>query len=163
MNDSPSPGTVIGIVLGSVAGFLMLLGLLYMCFNMSGSGAAVAEEEVVVSARRGSRSSHSRSRRAEMIESSRSTRSRSPPRRSPVRTESRTERIIVEERRAPVSMVDHDDDIVEVIEENSPPRRSRDRPRSGYRPVEPDQFAGGNYPVEEVYAKRSSRRSRRMQ
>ena len=61
--------------------------------------------------------------------------------------------------------VDREDDIVEVIEDHSPPpRRSksgRGRPASGYRSVEPDRFAGGNRPVEEVYVKRSSRRGPR--
>lgn len=155
MNDSPPPGTVIGAVLGSVFGFLLILWLLYSLFNRSGSGAVVAEEDVVVRERRGSRSS----RRAETIEVSRS-RSRSPLPPSPVRTESRTERVIVEERRMPV---EREDDVVEVIEEHSPPRRSkggRSRPQSGYRSVEPDRYAGGNHPVREVYVKRGSRHGR---
>ncbi|KAI9825688.1 MAG: hypothetical protein M1832_001032 [Thelocarpon impressellum] len=161
LNNSPAPGTVVGIVLGSVAGFLFIIWLFYLCFNTRGGASIVAEEEIVVRSRRGSRSS----RRAETIEVSRSSsssRSRSPrPRRSPVR-ETRTERIIVEERRtAPV--VDRDDDIVEVIEERDGPRRnrsSRNRPTSGFRTVDPDRFAGGNAPVQEVFnARKSSRRT----
>ncbi|KAI9674229.1 MAG: hypothetical protein M1817_002047 [Caeruleum heppii] len=177
LNDSQPPGTVAGIVLGSVAGFLFILWLLYLIFNSSGGGASVvAEEEIVVrDGRRGSRSS--RSRRAETIEvhstarlsssssssSSDRTRSRSRPRRSPMR-ETRTERIIVEERRAPVA-APRGEDIVEVIEEHGPPRRSRsgrdrDRPVSGYRAVDPDAYAGGNRAVHEVFTGgRGSRRS----
>ncbi|KAI9786552.1 MAG: hypothetical protein M1816_007876 [Peltula sp. TS41687] len=160
MNDSPAPGTVIGAVLGAVFGFLLILWLLYSLFNRNGRGAVVAEEDVVVRERRGSRS-----RRTETVEVSRS-RSRSPlplPRSPPpARTESRTERVIVEERRVPVP-VQREDDIVEVIEEHSPPRRSKDRrsrPTGGYRPVDPDRYAGGNLPVQEVYGKRNSRHGR---
>lgn len=36
-NSGPSPGTVVGIVLGSVGGFLLCLWLLYSCFGPSGS------------------------------------------------------------------------------------------------------------------------------
>ena len=150
LNDGPTPGTVVGIVLGSVFGFLLLLWLIYTCINM-GDRVSYAEEEVVVAHdRRGSRSSRN----------SRST----PPRprsRSPIRTESRVEeRVIVEERRSARSP---DDEIVEVIEEDEPPPRTRpgrNRPHSGYRSVDPDRYGGGNLPMEEVYPKRSSRRDR---
>ncbi|KAI9794481.1 MAG: hypothetical protein M1833_000394 [Piccolia ochrophora] len=160
--SGPAPGTVVGIVFGSVAGFLFLLWLIYLCFNSGARGSIVGEEDVIVREHRGSRTS----RRTETVEVSRSrSRSRSPPpRRSPARTETRTERIIVEERRAPPAPVEREDDIVEVIEDHDRPRRSRSdrRPISGYRAVDPDQFAGGNRPVEEVYtSKRGSRRSRR--
>ncbi|KAI9804175.1 MAG: hypothetical protein M1825_001577 [Sarcosagium campestre] len=160
---SPAPGTVVGIVFGSVAGFLFILWLIYLCFNGIGRGSIIAEEDIVVREHRGSRASRA-SRRTETIEVSRSrSRSRSPlPRRSPVRTETRTERIIVEERRA--ARADRDDDIIEVIEDHSPPRRKRSsrQPVSGYRSVDPDRYAGGNAPVEEVYSsRRDSRRSRR--
>ncbi len=117
-----------------------------------GGGAAYEEEDIVVRDSRRSRSSrnsHSHSR------------STPPAPRSPVRTESRVEeRVIVEERRA--ANRSPEDEIVEVIEEEEPiPRRarsSRSRPQSGYRAVEPDRYAGGNHPMEEVYVKRSSRR-----
>lgn len=61
---------------------------------------------------------------------------------------------MVEERRAPPPpvAVEREDDIVEVIEEHSPPRRvrsSRDR-NSGYRPVDPDSYAGGGRPIRKV-------------
>lgn len=56
LNAGPQPGTVVGIVLGSVAGFLLLLWVMYTCFgvdNPFGSSRVVVEEEVV---RRRSRS-----------------------------------------------------------------------------------------------------------
>ncbi|KAI9814931.1 MAG: hypothetical protein M1826_002136 [Phylliscum demangeonii] len=167
LNNGPAPGTVVGIVFGSVAGFLLLLWLIYSVFSM-GRGNAVVEEDVIIAERRASRTSRSprsRSRRAETAELSRSSRSRSPLPRSPVRTETRTERVIVEERRAPPPPIvddDSEEDVVEVIEEEGPPRRTNPArarpPPSGYRPVEPDRYAGGNLPMEDVYPRRSPRR-----
>jgi len=146
LNAGPPPGTVVGIVLGCVFGFLLILWLLYTCFNMGGGGDVVAEE--VVRRRSRSRSPRRSSRsRSEMMET---RRSRSPP---PPRRETRRETIHVEERRAPPPVVvEREDDIVEVIEEHSPPRRvrsNRDR-NSGYRPVDPDVYAGGNRPMRKV-------------
>lgn len=50
------------------------------------------------------------------------------------------------------------DDIVEVIEEHSdigPPRRQhRARRSSGYRSVDPELYAGGDYPQHKVYHER---------
>lgn len=160
LNDSQPPGNIVGIVFGSVAAFFFVVYLIYLCLNARGGrNEIIADEEIVVRERRGSRSS----RRAETIEVSRSSssssRSSRPPRRSPAR-ETRTERIIVEERRAPP--VARDDDIVEVIEEHDPPRRvrsSRTRPESGYRTVDPDRYGGGIRPVHEVVREKSSRRS----
>lgn len=74
---------------------------------------------------------------------------------------------IVEERRvsrgpSPMRRVDGDD-IVEVIEEGSsivdvqspPPRRDRRRRNSGgYRSVDPNQYAGGDYPQRSVRGRR---------
>ena len=61
-SDLP-PGTVAGIVVGSVAGFLLLLWILYTCFGLVNPFAwgrsTVVEEEVI---RRRSLSSHHRSR-----------------------------------------------------------------------------------------------------
>lgn len=158
MDDSPPPGTVIGAVLGSVFGFLLILYLIYSLFNRGG-GAVVEEEDFVVrEQRRGSRSSrHSHSH------SHSHSRSSPPVPRSPVRTETRVEeRVIVEETHRAATR-SPEDEIVEVIEEEEepPPRRSRgsrSRPTSGYRGIVPDQFAGGNLPMEEVYTRRSSRR-----
>lgn len=169
--DGPSPGAVVGIVLGSVAGFILLIILFW---SLSGgrifvSGTSVSgEEEVVVRRRsRSPRRSH-RSRRSTSIREVREV-SRSP-RPSRIIVEERAERIrdppppprpseiIVEEHtnimRSPERRVPGDD-VVEVIEEHSdlqsPPRRRdnerrRSRRSSGYRSVDPNLYAGGNYP-----------------
>lgn len=171
--QGPTPGTVVGIVLGSVGGFLLLIVLLWALTNgnVFGSDASIeGEEEVVV--RRGSRSSHRRSRRSTSIREVRQV-SRSP-RPSRVIVDERIvrdapppprpssfveERIVRETVREPERRVEGDD-IVEVTEEHSdirspvsPPRvsrresdRRRSRRSSGYRSVDPNQYAGGNYP-----------------
>lgn len=155
LDAGPPAGNIVGIVLGSVAGFLLLLWLFYTCSNIGGRGEVVAEEVVQRRARSPRRSSRARSERSrsEMMESRRS-RTPPPPRRERERErEVRRETIVVEERRAPPPVViEREDDIVEVIEEHSPPRRvrsSRDR-NSGYRPVEADMYAGGNRPMRKV-------------
>lgn len=152
LDAGPPAANVVGIVLGSVAGFLLILWLLYTLSNMGGRGGEIVAEEVVRQpARSARRSSRARSvSRSEMMESRRS-RSPPPPRRE---REVRRETIVVEERRAPPPpvAVEREDDIVEVIEEHSPPRRvrsSRDR-NSGYRPVDPDSYAGGGRPIRKV-------------
>lgn len=155
LNRGPSPGTVVGIVLGSVAGFLLILWLIYTCVNFNATRAVgTYEEETVVrrrsrsprsSRRSPSRHAPSRSRsRSEVIEVSRH---RSPPRR-----ETRRETVIMEERsRPPPPPVEREDDIVEVIEEHSPVRRSSGSRRvSGYRTVDPEAFGGGNRPMRKV-------------
>ncbi|KAK4692691.1 hypothetical protein P7C71_g4565, partial [Lecanoromycetidae sp. Uapishka_2] len=168
LGQGPTPGTVVGIVFGSVAGFLLILWLIYTCFNLGGNmrgSSSVIEEETVVRRRSRSprRTSTRRSspRRREASISSRSasevieiqssrTRERTPPRR-----EQRRE-IIVEEtiRRAPP-----EDDVIEVLEEHSDhtprreksERRERDRRVSGgFRTVDPEAFAGGSRPVRKV-------------
>jgi len=193
--EGPAPGTVVGIVLGSVGGFLLLFVLLWALTSgavFSSESSISAEEEVVVR-RRGppSRSSHRRSRRASSIREVRQM-SRSPARPSRVIVEERTERVreaapppppppagfprpgsvIVEERRESFrdeerreSFRDEDrrvdgDNIVEVTEERSdvlspPRRRDSDRRRSvrrssGYRSVDPNAYAGGNYPQRHI-------------
>lgn len=137
--SGPQPGTVVGIVLGSVAGFLLVVWLLYSLTQGSRVGATTAmagEEEIVV--RRSRRNSHgNRSRRgshAQMREVSRSPRQssgrsqiiveerRGPP--PPTRTRS----VIVEERRRVPN-----DDVVEVIEEHDEYRERRGSRRGGYR------------------------------
>ncbi|KAL8731293.1 MAG: hypothetical protein Q9166_003517 [cf. Caloplaca sp. 2 TL-2023] len=155
LNKGPPPGTVVGIVLGSVAGFLLILWLIYTCVNFNAArGVSTYEEETVVRRRsRSPRSSRrspsrhvpSRSRsRSEVIEVSRH---RSPPRR-----ETRRETVIMEERsRPPPPPVERQDDIVEVIEEHSPVRRSSGSRRvSGYRTVDPEAYGGGNRPMRKV-------------
>ncbi|KAL8859495.1 MAG: hypothetical protein Q9178_003894 [Gyalolechia marmorata] len=155
LNRGPTPGTVVGIVLGSVAGFLLILWLIYTCVNFNAArGVSTYDEETVVrrrsrsprsSRRSPSRHAPSRSRsRSEVIEVSRH---RSPPRR-----ETRRETVIMEERnRPPPPPVEREDDIVEVIEEHSPVRRSSGSRRvSGYRTVDPEAYGGGNRPMRKV-------------
>ncbi|CBY02083.1 hypothetical protein IAQ61_006668 [Plenodomus lingam] len=126
--SGPTPGTVVGIVLGSVAGFLLIVWLLYSITNgttRSGNATAMAgEEEIVVRRRRNSHGTTSRPRSSrQMREVSRSPRRSSgrsqiivDERRPPTRTRS----IIVEERhRVP------GDDVVEVIEEHEDYRERR--------------------------------------
>ncbi|KAI4131718.1 MAG: hypothetical protein LQ338_001119 [Usnochroma carphineum] len=159
LNKGPPPGTVVGIVLGSVAGFLLILWIIYTFMNVANTrGNATYEEETVV--RRRSRSPRS-SRRSPPRSPSRHAPSRSRSRsevievsrhRSPPRRETRRETVILEERsRPPPPPVEREEDIVEVIEEHSPPRRSSGSRRvSGYRTVDPDAYGGGNRPMRKV-------------
>lgn len=149
LTTGPDPGTIVGITLGSVAGFLLVLWLLYSCFNMRtsgiGGGAIVAEE--VVSRRSVSPPRPRRARppppRTRSVSRSEMSEVRSPPRR-----EQRRETIVMEETRRPV---EREDDIVEVIEEHSPPpRRVRSQRVSGYRTVDPDAYGGGERPLRKV-------------
>ncbi|KAL5120760.1 hypothetical protein ACEQ8H_001240 [Pleosporales sp. CAS-2024a] len=137
--SGPQPGTVAGIVLGSVAGFLLIVWLLYTLFQGgAGTGfranrtAMAGQEEVIVRRRRSSGARRSTaSRRTEVREVSRS------PRRSGTRSQ-----IIVEERRAAPRqrsiIVEQrhrvpNDDVVEVIEEHDEYVERRGPRRSGYR------------------------------
>ncbi|KAK5124399.1 hypothetical protein LTR85_001616 [Meristemomyces frigidus] len=161
LNSGPSPGTVVGIVLGSVVGFLLLIWLFWSLSNSSGSLLRTSTyEEADAVVRRRSRSPRSRrsSRRTEMT-------SRSPARRervirqerivrdiNPPRAPSRIrETVIVDDLPLPERRVDGDD-IVEVIEEHSdaPPPRRKSKRASGYRSVDADLFAGGDYPQHPV-------------
>jgi hypothetical protein len=139
--SGPEPGTVAGIVLGSVAGFLLVCWLIQSLMNTNNKGGATTamagEEEVVV--RRPRRNSHggrSRHRHSQMREQSRSP-----------RVSSQRSQIIVEERRqqpppprARSIVVEHrvpGDDVVEVIEEHENYRERRGSRRGpggpGYR------------------------------
>jgi hypothetical protein len=144
-DNSPQPGTVAGIVLGVVAGVLLILWLLYTVFNAGGGPSGGASEVEVVrrpsASQRRSRRSETRS---EVIEV-RENRARTPPPRR------HREQIIVEEtrRQSMPPPMEREDDIVEVIEEHSPPPR-RSRRGSGYRNVEPDEFAGGRRSMRHV-------------
>jgi hypothetical protein len=134
--SGPSPGTVVGIVLGSVIGFLLIVWLLYSLtqINSGGGNAVIAgEEEIVVRrpARRGSQAQSGRSRRSTRTEVREYSRS---PRRSAVIVEERrraaappprVRSIVVEDRRVP------GDDMVEVIEEHDEYRTRRGPRRSG--------------------------------
>lgn len=148
LQDGPAPGSVVGIVLGAVAGFLLVLWLLYTCFTMNGydlgGRGEIVEEEVV---RRRSRSPRRSMSRSETIEITKS-RSTAP-----------RERIVEEIRRVsrpaperdPIDLVD---DIVEVIEDHSPspppPSRRPSKRTSGYRTVDPAEYGGGGRPIREV-------------
>ncbi|KAF2124124.1 hypothetical protein P153DRAFT_135644 [Dothidotthia symphoricarpi CBS 119687] len=144
--DGPEPGTVVGIVLGSVAGFLLIVWLLYSLTQGNrrrGTTTAMAgEEEIVV--RRARRNSQARSRRSSH------TQMREHSRSSPRMSSSRSQ-VVVEERRAPPpqqrqrsvtrqrSIVVEDrhrvpgDDVVEVIEEHDDFRARRGGRKGGYR------------------------------
>ncbi|MCJ1465729.1 hypothetical protein MMC07_004348 [Pseudocyphellaria aurata] len=144
INSGPEPGTVVGIVLGSVGGFLLLLWLIYTCFNFANPSSAVYEEEIVRRHSHSPRRPVSRSRsRSEVIEV---RQHRSPPRQRSPHREVRRETVVVEETtRRP----ERDrEDFVEVIEEHSPPppRRSRGSGSGGryYRTVDPGAFGGGS-------------------
>jgi hypothetical protein len=170
IDTSQPPGTIIGIVLGSVAGFLLILWLIYTL--MGGNitvGASSDVSSVVIRERKRSRRGSSRrtSSRRESVEVR-------EVRRPPV-----VERIVVEERREsrpgppPVVVVESSsvgsEDEVVVIEEHSPPRRAsgskkvkevREVRESGYRPVDPMAYGGGDEPLRDV-DRRGSRRSNR--
>jgi hypothetical protein len=85
--SGPPPGTVVGVVLGSVAGFLLIIWLMYTCTLLGGNtfsfpwgrrGDGIVEEEVIRRRSRSPRRVHG-----------------SPPRRGAYRRET----IVVEERR----------------------------------------------------------------
>ncbi|KAG4435300.1 hypothetical protein IFR05_009226 [Cadophora sp. M221] len=152
INSGPAPATVVGIVLGSVGGFLLILWLIYTCmqFGSVSSRSSYTESIVIRDSRRKSHHGGStRSRRAsETVEVRRAP---SPVR--IVREPSRVERVIVEEsretrRERSRSLVGSDE--VVVIEEHSPPRRKKstrvssetDRRDSGYRTVDPLAYGG---------------------
>ena len=48
LHSGPDPGTVAGIVLGSVAGFILLLWLIYTCVNMGNPSLATNDTSTVV-------------------------------------------------------------------------------------------------------------------
>ena len=151
IDSGPSPGTVVGIVFGTVGGFLLLLWLLYTCFNLGGTSGAFYEEEIIRRRSRSPRRQPSSRSRSEVIEVQRQ---RSPRRDPSPRREPRRETIIIEETRRPA--LEREDDIIEVIEEHSPVRRSRrgsGRESGGagsYRIVDPDAFGGGSRPPRKV-------------
>lgn len=185
LNAGPDPGTVVGIVLGSVGGFLLLLWLVYTCLQIGGRGDTVSSygtESVVTrkSRRRHSRHHHHRSPRRETVEvrtsrvvpppervvveeSVRRTSSQAPPPAPPPMHAPPPPRIVT-----PRIVTDDEEDEVVVIEEHSPPRRHKSRSHrrrsssarreSGFREVDPDRYAGGDASFREV--RRSSRHGR---
>ena len=99
LNSGPPPGTVVGIVLGSVAGFLLIIWLIYTCTLLGGNtftfpwgrrGDTIIEEEVIRRRSRSPRRSRSESESIEVASTH-----RTPSRRSAYRRET----IVVEERR----------------------------------------------------------------
>jgi hypothetical protein len=154
LNSGPQPGAVVGIVLGSVAGFLLILWLIYTCGNIGDGfsifgtwGRQTIVEEEIIHRRERSRShsrSHSRASRTETAEV------------LSVRSPSRTRRetiIVEEERRTTRPAPPPDDDIVEVIEEHSPvrrPSRRESKRTSGFRTVDPAEFGGGDRPMRKM-------------
>jgi hypothetical protein len=139
LNAGPTPGAVVGIILGSVGGFLLALFIVYTIVRFSGrfGGNRVIEEEIITRRRSRSRSSRSES---EVIEVE-------VPRRERRRRPMREETIVVEER-----ISEPEDDIVEVIEEHSPERRpsGKSKRMSGFRTVDPAEPGGGGRPMRKV-------------
>lgn len=153
LNDGPDPGTIVGITLGSVGGFLLLLWLVYTCLQIGGRGDTVSSygtASVVTrkSRRRHSRHHHRSPARRETVEI-RTSRVPPPPPQP-------TERVVVEERterrtssqapppppaamppmhaHPPPRIVTDDEDEVVVIEEHSPaPRRTSHKSKTHRR------------------------------
>ncbi|RMZ77984.1 hypothetical protein DV738_g4119, partial [Chaetothyriales sp. CBS 135597] len=123
LNSGPSPGVVVGIMLGSIAGFL-LVGWVFLLLVRVYSGRAVRRER----------------RRTETIVSEERIRPVSVPPPEPSHFSEDNEIIVEEEP----------EDIIEVIEEHSPERRDSRREsrskRSGFRTVDPAEFGGGDAP-----------------
>ncbi|KAF7177088.1 hypothetical protein CNMCM7691_004736 [Aspergillus felis] len=145
LDDGPSPGTVAGIVLGSVAGFIFLLYLAYLGLGLNNKPnpddvevSTVTTESALSRRVRRARRGGSGGGRVEVVEERR--------RRHP------DDHIVVEESVTSASRTD-DGDVVEVLEEHSsidgpvaPPRsRSRRSRVSGsYRTVDPYEYGGGS-------------------
>jgi hypothetical protein len=146
---------VVGIVVGSVGAFLLMLWLIYTCLNFGewSAGSSSYTESIVVREQQRRKSGRRVSETVEV------RRERSPIpirvlREEPriVRPPERVERVVVEEvrrERSRESRGTADDEVV-VIEEHSPPRRSRskkerreeERRNSGFRTVDPLAYAG---------------------
>ncbi|KAF3360026.1 Arf guanine nucleotide exchange factor SYT1 [Verticillium dahliae VDG1] len=144
-NSDPEiiPAAVAGITLGAVAGFLLLVYVLYMCANGVGPSADYRSSTYGASTLSVRRRSRSRAHRHQ---------SRGPSRARVVATERvrvresgvgapfvvDAEPVPMRERTRSVSrapppprVVDDEDDEVVVIEEHTPPRRSRRHSRRG--------------------------------
>jgi hypothetical protein len=145
-------------VLGSVAGFLLILWLIYTCGNL-GDGFSifgvwgrqtVVEEEIIHRHERSRPHPRSRSRSHSPSQVSQTEITEVLSVRSPSRT--RRETIVVEEHRTS-RPPPPEDDIVEVIEEHSPVRRPskrESRRTSGFRTVDPAEFGGGDGPMRKM-------------
>ncbi|KAJ5987548.1 hypothetical protein N7451_011913 [Penicillium sp. IBT 35674x] len=147
LDSGPPPGTVAGIVLGSVGGVVLILYLTFLSLNPGGLARGVSssvDEEVVVSSRRGP----SLRRHGDTIEVVEERDRRDSYRRRPSPRDDG--RIIVEESVTGTATSDGRD-VVEVFEEESsavssvstrPPRRARSH-RSGVRTIDPLDYGGG--------------------
>lgn len=142
LHTSPPPGTVAGIVIGSVGGVVLILYLTFLALNPGGLArgkpSSSIDEEVVVRSRR--TPSH-RGDTIEVLEERDRNRSRSY-RRRPSR-----ERVVVEESMTGSSVTDRGN-VVEVEEESSGMSSASPRPpprtRSGVRTVDPHDYGGGS-------------------
>ncbi|CAI7644447.1 unnamed protein product [Penicillium pancosmium] len=145
LTTGPPPGTVAGIVLGSVGGVIIVLYLTFLALNPGGiarggglsGGSSSIDEEVVVRSRRGAAS-----RRSDVIEvvEERGGRPRSY-RRPPSH-----DQVIVEESVTGTTTSDGRD-FVEVLEEESSGVSSVEPSRRGgrgYRSVDPLAYGGGS-------------------
>ncbi|KAJ5131192.1 uncharacterized protein N7515_007231 [Penicillium bovifimosum] len=158
LNTSPPAGTVIGIVLGSVAGFCLLMYILFLALNpggikRGGSGTvatgtasslstSMMDEEEGISGRSGRR----RRDHIDVLEERETF--RDSYRRQP---SSRRDRVIVEE--SLVTSTTGEGDVIEVEEDEStipsdlsprPSRRSRSRRSGGVRSIDPLAYGGGS-------------------
>ncbi|KAL2002783.1 hypothetical protein VTN02DRAFT_5942 [Thermoascus thermophilus] len=144
LDSGPEPGAVVGIILGTVGGVIVVL---YAFYLWVGRRYVVDERSEIAS----EMAYYRRRRRPEVVERPRRPGSRSRPRNNTV---------VVEESEASRT----EDDIVEVIEEHStlspsspssatpPPRRAGRgrRPSGSYRTVDPSEYGGGREPPRHV-------------
>ncbi|KLJ05443.1 hypothetical protein EMPG_11069 [Blastomyces silverae] len=112
-----SPGTVVGIVVGTVGGFVLVIWILFLIFG----GRATATDDTTT-----------------VTDDSR------PPRRSPSH---RRRPEVIETFSSSASSPSSGEDVVEVFEELSTPsqseRRSYSKRTGSYRAVDPRQYGGG--------------------
>ncbi|KAJ5658775.1 uncharacterized protein N7484_002424 [Penicillium longicatenatum] len=146
--NGPPPGTVAGIVLGSVGGVVLILYLTFLALNPGGLARGVSssvDEEVVATGRRGP----SLRRHGDTIEVVEERDRRDSYRRRPSPRDRDDDRIVVEESMTGTATSDGRD-VVEVFEEESsavssvstrPPRRARSH-RSGVRTIDPLDYGG---------------------
>jgi len=165
LGTDPAPGSVVGITLGTVLGVVLVIMLVWWALYQQGQGF-IAEEVIVED-----RHHHPRRRSRRYSDTEiREVRRPSPRRRSeiveervveeriPVRAMSRAvsrEEIIVEPRRRRPSTTRDEEEVIvyEESESTGPParrssgRRSSRRDSGGFsRVVDPNQYAGGDYP-----------------
>jgi len=130
INNSMAPGTVIGIVLGSVAGFLFILWLFYAFATLGRGGGSEYAESVVVARRKSNAGSHHTARSRRVSENIEVRQTAQPI--HIVREPSRSGRIVVEETRKTRRAVSPGgSDEVVVIEEHDSPRRIPRKDRRG--------------------------------